>query len=195
MPDSSRAVPATHAPPALSELAARLRGELRADEEDWTRAAVQHWAHARSLADLAREYAARGDLVVVDVTGGSFRGVIVAVGDDRLDLATTDAVVHVRLALAESIGAPLAPVALYRAHRAQRGGVRVPTALVTFRARLLELEAAGLPVRVGSSVVGGEFVGCLTVGRDHVVVHGARETVLPACWVSYVAVDGVDPAA
>jgi hypothetical protein len=73
--------------------------------------------------------------------------------------------------------------------------VRLSEALVPFRARLLELEATGLPVRVGSSVIGGEIAGCLTVGRDHVVVHSVRETVLPTCWVSYVAVDGVDRAA
>ena len=176
-------------------MAARLRAEVRSDEEDWTRAAVQHWAHARTLADLAREFAARGDGVVVETCGRSFRGVILAVGADRLDLETADAMVHVRLALAESIGSPLAPFALYRAERARRGGLRPPAALVTFRGRLLELEAAGLPVRVGSSVGGGEFAGCLTVGRDHVVVHGAREAVLPVCWVSYVAVDGVDRAA
>ena len=176
-------------------MAAHLRAEVRADEEDWTRAAVQHWAHARTLADLAREFAARGDGVVVETTGRSFRGVIVAVGPARGDRATRGAVGHLRLALAEAVGSPLAPFALYRADRARRGGVRPPAALVTFRARLLELEAAGIPVRVGSSVIGGELTGCLTVGRDHVVVHGARETVLPVCWVSYVAVDGADFAA
>jgi hypothetical protein len=176
-------------------MAARVRADLRADEDDWTRAAVQYWTHARTLADVAREFAARGDDVVVETAGRSFRGVITAVGDDRLDLATHDGTVHVRLALAESIGAPLAPLALYRAARARRGGVRPPAALVTFRARLLELEIAGLPVRIGSSVVGGEFTGCLTVGRDHVVVHGPRDTVLPVCWVSYVVVDGADRAA
>jgi hypothetical protein len=176
-------------------MAARLRADLRADEDDWTRAAVQYWTHARTMADLAREFAARGDDVVVETAGCSFRGVVVAAGKDRLDLATGDGLVHVRLALAESMGAPLAPLALYRAARAHRGGVRPPSSLLTFRARLLELELAGLPVRVGSSVVGGEFRGCLTVGRDHVVVHGAREAVLPACWVSYVVVDGADRAA
>jgi len=176
-------------------MAARLRAELRADEEDWTRAAAQHWAHARTLADLAREFAARGDEVVVETGARSFRGVIVAVGADRVDLETADSVVHLRLALAEAVGSTLAPFALYRAARARRGGVRPATLPVTFRARLLELEVAGVPVRVGVTVGGAEFVGCVTVGRDHVVVHGARETVLPVCWVSYVAVDGVDRAA
>jgi len=176
-------------------MAARLRAELRADEEDWTRAAAQHWAHARTLADLAREFAARGDEVVVETGARSFRGVIVAVGADRVDLETADSVVHLRLALAEAVGSTLAPFALYRAARARRGGVRPATLPVTFRARLLELEVAGVPVRVGATVGGAEFVGCVTVGRDHVVVHGARETVLPVCWVSYVAVDGVDRAA
>jgi hypothetical protein len=176
-------------------MGARLRAEVRADEEHWTRAAVQHWAHARTLADLAREFAARGDAVVVETSGRSFRGVIVAVGADRVDLETADATVHVRLALAESAGLPHAPLAFHRAERARRGGVRLPVALVTFRARLLELEVDALPVRVGSGVIGGELAGCLTVGRDHVLVHGARETVLPMCWVSYVAVDRVDLAA
>src|SRR5689334_6297591 len=107
-------------------MAARLRADLRADEDDWTRAAVQYWTHAHTLADLAREFAARGDDVIVETAGRSFRGVIVAVGDDRLDLAAGDCVVHVRLALAESIGAPLAPLALFRAAPARRGGVRPP---------------------------------------------------------------------
>jgi len=173
-------------------MAARLRADLRNDEDDWSRAAVQYWTHARTLADLAREFAARGDVVVVETAGSSFRGVIVAVGDDRLDLASGSCIVHVRLALAESIGAPLT---LIRAAPARRGGVRPPATLVSFRARLLELETVGLPVRVGSSIGGGEFTGCLTVGRDHVVVHGSRETVLPVCWVSYVVVDGADHAA
>jgi hypothetical protein len=176
-------------------MGARLRAELRADEEDWTRAAVQHWAHARTLADLAREFAARGDEVVVDTGARSFRGVIIAVGADRVDLETADGVVHLRFAQAEAVGSPLAPFALYRAARARRGGVRPPTATITFRARLLELELAGLPVRVGVTVGGAEFVGCVTVGRDHVVVHGTRETALPVCWIGYVAVDGVGSAA
>ena len=50
-------------------------------------------------------------------------------------------------------------------------------------------------MRVGATVGGIELAGCITVGRDHVVVHGARETVLPVCWVSYVVVDGVECAA
>ena len=176
-------------------MAARLRAELRADEEDWTRAAAEHWAHARMLADLAREYAARGDEVLVETSARTFRGVILAVGVDRVDLETADAAVCLRLALSDSVGAPLSPFALHRVARARRGGVRPPATPLTFRGRLLELEIAGVPVRVGASVGGSEFAGCVTVGRDHVVVHSARETVLPVCWVSYVAVDGVDRAA
>jgi len=168
---------------------------MRADEEDWTRVAVQHWAHARTLADLAREFAARGDEVVVETSARTFRGVIVAVGVDRVDLEAADGLVHVRLALADSVGSPLCPFLLYRTAPARRGGVRPPATSVTFRTRLLELEAAGLPIRVGATVGGGEFVGSVTVGRDHIVVHGAREAVLPVCWVSYVVVDGVDGAA
>ena len=176
-------------------MAARLRAELRADEDDWTRAAAQHWAHARTLTDLAREYAARGDEVIVETGARTFRGVIIAVGVDRVDLETVDGLVHLRRALADSVGSPLSPFTLSRAAHARRGGVRPPATPITFRARLLELETTGVPVRVGATIGGAEFVGCVTVGRDHVVVHGVRETVLPVCWVSYVAVDDVDCAA
>jgi len=176
-------------------MAARLRAELRHDEDGWTRAAAEHWAHARTLADLAREYAARGDEVVVETAARTFRGVILAVGVDCVDLSNAEGIVHLRVALAESVGSTLAPFALCRTARARRGGVRPSATPVTFRARLLELEIAGVPVRVGATIGGAEFAGCVTVGRDHVVVHGARETVLPLCWVSYVAVDGVDCAA
>jgi hypothetical protein len=179
-------------PILLTDIAARARGDRHADEHEWTRAAAQQWAHTRRLPELAREFAARGDGVAVEVAGRRFQGVIVAVGDDRLDLGTASGVVHVRLALGDAHSAPGAPIVLWRASPARAGGVRVPAALVNFRARLLELEAMALPVRLGTTAFPGEISGVITVGWDHVVVHAATETVLPACWIGYVALDGYD---
>lgn len=59
--------------------------------------------------------------------------------------------------------------------RAHAGGSRGDPGLVTFRARLLELEVADVLVEAGA--FGGDDVGVgrLRVGRDHVSVDGPRQ--------------------
>lgn len=190
VPEQAWPLPAS----GLTELSARLRAHWRADEEEWLRAAADHWLHARDLGDVAREFAARGDRIAVEVAGRRFEGVVVAVGGDRLDLRTATVTVSVRLALADTRRAPAAPIVLRRIDAARAGGLRPPAALVTFRARLLELESLGRPVRVGSALLGGECTGRITVGRDHVVVSDGGELVVPACWVAYVATADGEPA-
>jgi hypothetical protein len=173
-------------PVGLTDLSARLRAERHDDEDTWTRAAVQQWAHGRRMADFARELAERGDRVAIDVAGRSFGGVVVAVGDDRLDVQTAAGVVNIRLALGDTASALLAPIVVRRVLPARRGGGRPPSALVTFRARLLELEAHGATVRVGSRLLGDERQGPITVGRDHLLVRGPEEIAIPVSWVGYV---------
>lgn len=179
----------TFFPPGWSALGAELRGAVHRDEREWIRSAVQRWEHHRTLDDVAREYAARGDRVAVEVVGRRFEGQLVAIGSDRMDVQTTGRVVSVHTAVDSAFGALRTPFALRRVAPARRGGRRIPSALVTFRARLLELEERGRSVTLGSALLPEELDGRVAVGRDHVVVRGAGEVVVPTGWVAYVAVD------
>ena len=129
--------------------------------------------------------------MAIEVAHRSFDGSVVAVGDDRLDLRTVSGVVSIRLALGDGYSATLAPIVVRRMVPALRGGVRPPSALVTFRARLLELEAEGGTVRVGSMLLDDECRGRITVGCDHVLVHTPSEIAIPVSWVGYVIDDSV----
>jgi hypothetical protein len=116
------------------------------------------------------------------------------VGDDRVDVETASALVSIRTALGDSVASVTAPVVVRRARPARYGGLRLPPALTTFRARLLELEASGATVRVGTFVNDREYVGAVRVGLDQLCVQGPAEVVLPLCWVGYVVEDAGEPA-
>lgn len=150
------------------------------------RAAAQRWAHGRRIPDVLREYAARGDLICVEVAGRTFTGAVCAVGDDRIDLAIGDARVTVRTAFSADHRAIPAPVTIRRLTRARAGGGRLPSARTTFRSRLLELEGDATPVRVGIWMGKAEFEGTIVVGHDHVILSGDGELVVPAAWIAYV---------
>lgn len=158
------------------------------------RAATQRWVHGRRLVDVVRDFGARGDRVVIEVAGRSFEGTVAAVGDDRVDIETASAFVSVRTALGDSAASVTAPVVVQRARPARGGGLRLPPALTTFRARLLELEGSGATVRVGTFVNDREYVGALEVGADQLCVRGPVEVVLPLCWAGYV-VEAVEESA
>ena len=147
--------------PALAAEAAAARAEWRAEEEEWTRAEAERWAHQRSLADLAREYLHRGDTVEVYVAGARFRGLLSRVGDDWLRVETDGGAADVFLG---------AGVVLRRVVRARAGGRRDDGTVRTFRARLLELEAEGAPVIVSAPSFDSDLRGYLTVGADHIIV-------------------------
>jgi hypothetical protein len=185
MPDPA----ATRAPrgiPGLTDVTACLRATWRADEDEWMNAAAQRWIHGRSISDVIRDYAAHGDRIAIEAAGRVFEGVVTDLGDDRVDLATRGAAVTVRIALGDALQMSSAPIVVRRSVRARAGGRRLPAALATFRARLLELEASGVAVRIGTFVKERELVGSIVVGRDHVVVRGDGEVVVPTCWVAYV---------
>jgi hypothetical protein len=155
----------------------------------WTATAAQRWAHARRIDDVVREYAARGDRVSIGVAQRTFEGTVRAVGDDRIDVATGSSTVSVHTAFGDSHRAIRAPITIRRTCRARSGGWRLPSALVTFRARLRELEDASGIVRLGVFLTGVEYVGVIVVGDDHVVVSGDDEVIVPSAWVAYVAAD------
>ena len=134
--------------------AAAVRAEWRADEEEWSRAALEHWEHGRSLADVARACMHRGDPVTVAFATVAWSGVIVGVGNDVARLDVVARRVDVRLAAD-------APFVL-RVRRGSSRSARTDTTLTTFTARLRELD--GTEVCIGAS--GEVLEGRLRVGRD-----------------------------
>ncbi len=146
----------------IGDAAAVVRAEWRADEEEWTRAALERWRHNRSLLDVLRECMHRGDTITVCPGSVTFTGRVAAVGDDLLALAAPDGRVDVHCHAD-------APLVVRIAERARTGGTR-GDAVTTFRARLLELEMADGEVEIGTRSAGDVVRGRLTVGRDHVIV-------------------------
>lgn len=165
--------------------AAGLRAEWRADEEAWTRAALERWEHDRTLLDVLRACMHRGDTVALAFPGRTFRGVVSAVGADLARVETVDGSVDAHLC-------PTAVLSLCVVATARAGGDRGDPSVATFRARLLQLE--GNVVQLGVRVSDGALAGELRVGRDHVSVvdrDGARRYV-PTGSVSWVRPVDVD---
>ena len=163
-----------------------MREEWRVEQETATRDAAEQWRHSRTLLDLARDHMHRGDRVAITVAGHWAVGTIIEVARDRIALlddtsvemaARTD--VHVTDAL---------PLAFSVVERARSGG-RTGARTASFRARLLELETAGAPVVVATSLGPDPFTGTLSVGTDLVVVATAagNETVIALAAVASVA--------
>ncbi len=141
--------------------AAALRAEWRADEDAWTRAALEQWEHDRTLLDVLHTCMHRGDTVALDFPGRTFIGVVSAVGVDLARLATPDGSVDAHLG-------PAAVLSLRVVTPARAGGGRGDPSITTFRARLLHLE--GTFVQLGTRVRDDACSGELRVGRDHVSV-------------------------
>jgi hypothetical protein len=156
----------------LRATAAELHREWRADEEEWSRAALEHFRHGRSLVDVLRDVMHRGDVVVLADDPALARGVLVHVGDDWCRLAAVGGAVEVPV----SASSPVVRVV----ERARCGGrLRDPDSPARWRGRLLELEIAGVAcvVELRSDEASR---GRLLVGGDHVVVvDGAEETYVP----------------
>ncbi len=151
--------PLEHA--GIGDAAASARAEWRADEEEWTRAAVELWHHGRRLLDVVRDCMHRGDTVAVKVGAVTMTGTVCAVGDDVVSLAVADGRVDLPLDSAAALTVRVVD-------RARTGGTRGEPC-TTFRARLLELEASEHDVEI-VTLSGDAVRGRLVVGRDHVVV-------------------------
>ncbi|MDQ1430882.1 MAG: hypothetical protein QOF40_1484 [Actinomycetota bacterium] len=165
--------------------AAALRAEWRADELEWTRAALERWEHDRTLADVLRACMHRGDTVALELPGCTFTGVVAAVAVDLVRLATTEGSVDAQLA-------PTGAFVLRVVEPARAGGQRGDETIASFRARLLQLE--GAMTRVGLSARADELTGRLCVGRDQLGVidrDGVRRYVPIAsvAWVRPLDVD------
>lgn len=179
------------------ELRTRLGPELRAEAEEAERLALQAARRRRTLADVARELAARGHEVLVTVGDRRFVGVLVHAAGDLAVVRTAAGDVDVNLA---------APAALRELGRASRAGARADgpraarphaggvgaggtTTAGSFRARLFEIELAAAPVTLGCTTGGEELHGRITaVAVDHLVWQDLDRTVsyLPVAAVSHV---------
>jgi hypothetical protein len=146
--------------------AAAARASWRADEDEWTRAALESWQHRRTLHDVARECMHRGDRVGVTMWRTIFTGVLVAVGEDVCSLRTPDGRVDIRLPIDD---APL-PFELRVVADAAAGGTRGDPVPLSFRTCLLGHEAHATEVMIGPALAGEVRRGRLVVGRDHVVL-------------------------
>ncbi len=164
----------------LGDAAAQVRAEWRADEDEWTRAAVERWQHQRTLLDVIRECMLRGDTIALRLGNITFTGLVQAIGDDLVALDAAEGRVDVRV----DDHTQLVARVLEHPHA---GGTRGDSA-TTFRARLLELEMNELDVEVGADVAGEVVRGQLTVGRDHVIVHEKEQidTVIALAAVAWV---------
>jgi hypothetical protein len=156
----------------LRATAAELHREWRADEEEWSRAALEHFRHGRTLVDALREAMHRGDVVVLADDPARSRGVLLHVGDDWCRLGATGGAVEVPV----RASSPVVRVV----ERSRRGGrLRDPEAPARWRGRLLELEVSAT-VCVVDLATGEALRGRLLVGSDHVVVvDGLDETYVP----------------
>jgi hypothetical protein len=170
-----------------------MREEWRAEQDAATRDAAEQWRHARTLLDVARDHMHRGDRIAITVAGHRAVGEVLEVARDRV--ALLDVAINPGWGIGESIRVDVqvtaaVPLALALIERAQAGG-RSATNTSTFRARLLELEAAGSPVAVATTASADPFVGWLSVGADMVAVTSDTgiETV-----IALSAIASVSPA-
>jgi hypothetical protein len=164
----------------FGDAAGAARSEWRADEDAWTRAAIERWQHERTIVDVLRECMHRGDTVTVQFPHRVFSGPVGAVGDDLFSLELVDGRVDV------STGR-VAHFVLRIATRARAGGQRGDD-VTTMRVRLLELETARRDVEVGTATMGDVARGQLRVGREHVLVRAPDtvDTVVPIGSVAWV---------
>jgi hypothetical protein len=159
------------------------REEWRAEEEEYTRAALRQWARHRDLVDVVRELQHRGDTICVQAGPTVFTGMIDAIGHDYVQLRTAGGRVDIRLVA--SAHDSTVPVRVRVVSRARQGGRRAEAEAPTFRARLLEYDGDEVEAVVGVPAAGDELHGCLVVGRDHVVVRDRDG------WETYVPLGGV----
>ncbi|MEX1007208.1 MAG: hypothetical protein WD271_05120 [Acidimicrobiia bacterium] len=165
----------------LGDAAAAVRAEWRADEEEWTRAAVERWQHERTLLDVVRECMHRGDTLALRLPHATFTGRVCAVGDDIVAL---DVLGYSRVDVRVTAHTPLVARVL---ERARAGGTR-GEGVTTFRARLFELEMDERDIELGAHGAGEIVRGRLQVGNDHLISHDREgsETLIALAAVAWV---------
>lgn len=149
--------------PDLAAAGAAYRAELRAEAAAYEELAAKDRLRGRTLADVAAEALARGDVVAVAVAGRTFTGSVTYAAGDLLCLRTAAGdEVDVRLG---------GDVALRVVRPVRAGGCTRPPGPSGFAARLAEHEAAGTLLEIGTRTPASGLVGRVdAVAVDHVVV-------------------------
>jgi hypothetical protein len=124
----------------MTDDAAAIRAEWRAEEADWSRAAFEHWEHGRGLADVLRDCLHRGDRVTFAFASLAWSGEVAGVGDAPF-------VLRIRPRCGS-----------WRDTRMTR------SALTTFAARLRELDGTSVSIGIPT----GPLEGTMRIGRDQV---------------------------
>lgn len=169
--------------PELAAAGAAYRAELRAEAAAYEELAARDRLRGRTLADVAAEALARGDLVTITVVGRAFTGTVTHTAGDLACLRTP---------AGEDVDVHLAGVVALRVARPARAGGRSRgQGPASFAARLGEHEASGVVLEIGARTPEGGLVGRVeAVAADHVVVtdvEGAR------CFLARAAIDYVLP--
>lgn len=161
----------------LKDLARELRqgagAELRAEAEITERETHQGRLRKRTLADVARQAANRGDQVTATVAHRTFIGTVIHVGNDYLSLETAGEWVEIRLDAAH-----------LRIRPNRSGGLSTTKGSATLKARLGEYEQTG--ERIELIVDGGEVLTGVVrvVAVDHVMFEETHEeTVAPLAMI------------
>jgi hypothetical protein len=166
----------------LTAAAASARADWRAEQEAVTADAAEVFNHTRSVADLITESMRNGDRVALIVGPHRAVGMIVElaadligirnVGSGRLDFQLRSDLAYQILIQERAVSQP--------------GGDEIASG--SFRARLLEREAADGESTVGSVLSAEPLDGKLIVGSDNVrvIARGGGETIVPMHAVAYV---------
>ncbi|MGH2707703.1 MAG: hypothetical protein ACRDJG_05310 [Actinomycetota bacterium] len=149
--------------PGFDDLAARIREEMRLEAEEAEREAAAASRMRRSFEEVALEFMAHGDAVLVAVGTWSFVGEIIHVGSGIISLSVAGARVDLNVSL---------PLRLQVLRRALAGGRSRPSQdVATLRARLLELQMSGERIEVGVAEGDETLAGrAIIVGSDHIAL-------------------------
>ena len=166
----------------IEELARYLRqgigAEMRAEAEEAERESHQGRLRRRTMSDIGRECANRGDRVRARTAVRTVVGRVDHVGADYLTIVTAEQACDVRLDRCTLT----IETSASGGHSTQRGSV-------TLKARLAEYEQTGEPVTIVCAGVDAEVDGVVAVAAtDHVVVVDAddRRTVVPYAVIDLV---------
>lgn len=158
-----------------------FRSAARAEAEVSEREAAQLGMRSRSLADVAFEAMAKGDLIAVSAGTRIFTGHVAYAAGDLMTLEAGGSPVDVNLR---------GPVSIRVVERARSGGIGRREGPGSFRGRLLEYEGRPGTVEMGSILFSEPLRGTVRVAaQDHLLVEdqGGHEWFIPLPMVSYVA--------
>jgi hypothetical protein len=166
--------------PDLAGVAAEMRAEWRAEQEDATEDAAAQWRHSRTLEDWLGERMHAGDRVAVLVGDQRFAGFVEETSDDLLAVRAAYGRVDVHLVAG-------LPISIEMYDHSTEGGSRARSRR-TFRDALLERDGRD-DQTIGCLHEFEGLDGTVYVGQDFVSVVAklGAETVVPLRSVAWAA--------